>query len=172
MPTLTNAFQPISVGRMRPSKQQHTSSRHSSTQRRHSQAMLGNAHSPKSGVREIPSGSFTTCLGMTFGESDSEWRWWAFLRQIRRSSMGCLKVCSFSSGASSHAFVRKSLTCHPLEYDWSTLLSDRPVVDVGGGIGTVSMALSMMQPQLKIVVQDRQQVVTDGPKVCFPSPQM
>lgn len=157
---------------MRPSKQRRTSSRLSSIQRRHSRATLGNAHSPKFGVREIHSGSFTTCLGMTFGGSDSESRWWAFLRQIRRSSMGCLKVCSFSSGASPHAFVSKSLTCHPLEYDWSTLSLDRPVVDVGGGIGTVSMALSKMQPQLKIVVQDRQQVVTDGPKVCFPSRQM
>lgn len=37
-------------------------------------------------------------------------------------------------------------------------------MDVGGGIGTVSMALTKMQPQLNLVVQDRASVVADGPK--------
>ena len=53
------------------------------------------------------------------------------------------------------------------EYDWSSLHKESPVVDVGGGIGTVSMTLAKMHPQLKIIVQDREQVVKDGPKVCF-----
>lgn len=50
------------------------------------------------------------------------------------------------------------------EFDWSALPAGSTVVDVGGGIGTVSMALTKMQPQLKIVVQDRASVVADGPK--------
>ena len=50
------------------------------------------------------------------------------------------------------------------EFDWSTLPVDGTVVDVGGGIGTVSMALAKMQPNLKLVVQDRAAVVVDGPK--------
>lgn len=58
------------------------------------------------------------------------------------------------------------LTKPQLDYEWSSLSLGCPVVDVGGGIGTVSMTLAALQPQLKIVVQDRGQVVADGPKVC------
>ena len=60
-----------------------------------------------------------------------------------------------------------NLNIKHIEYDWSSLHKESPVVDVGGGIGTVSMTLAKMHPQLKIIVQDREQVVKDGPKVCF-----
>jgi len=50
------------------------------------------------------------------------------------------------------------------KFDWSDIPIGGTVVDVGGGIGTVSMALTKMQPQLKLVVQDRASVVVDGPK--------
>jgi len=39
-------------------------------------------------------------------------------------------------------------------FDWKSLPSDRPIVDVGGGIGNSSMAILKAFPQLRAVVQD------------------
>jgi len=56
-------------------------------------------------------------------------------------------------------------------FDWSSLKPDSLVVDVGGGIGTLSIALAKEHPHLKFVVQDRGPVVEDGierAKALFP----
>ena len=42
---------------------------------------------------------------------------------------------------------------------------DALVVDVGGGIGTASLALAKEFSNLKIVIQDRRPVVEDGIEV-------
>ncbi|KAM6499102.1 S-adenosyl-L-methionine-dependent methyltransferase [Amanita muscaria] len=50
-------------------------------------------------------------------------------------------------------------------YDWKSLPNDALVVDVGGGIGSVSMTLAKEHPNLKIIVQDQAYVVENGTKV-------
>ena len=47
-------------------------------------------------------------------------------------------------------------------FDWKSLPTNALVVDVGGGVGSVSMALARECPDLRIVVQDRPGVVEDG----------
>ena len=39
------------------------------------------------------------------------------------------------------------------------------IVDVGGGVGSTSVVIAKEFPQLRFVVQDRQQVVEIGPSV-------
>ncbi|KIL66630.1 hypothetical protein M378DRAFT_160640, partial [Amanita muscaria Koide BX008] len=50
-------------------------------------------------------------------------------------------------------------------YDWQSLPKDALVVDVGGGVGTVSMTLAKEHPNLKIIIQDQPGVVENGIKV-------
>ena len=50
-------------------------------------------------------------------------------------------------------------------HDWKSLPADSLVVDVGGGIGTASLALAKEFPDLKFVVQDRQPVIEAGVEV-------
>ena len=52
-------------------------------------------------------------------------------------------------------------------YDWKSLPSGSVVVDVGGGIGSQSLALAKAYDHLKFVVQDRDSVVADAVKVRF-----
>lgn len=47
-------------------------------------------------------------------------------------------------------------------FDWSGLPEGSKIVDVGGGIGTVSKLLADSQKHLHIIVQDRAAVVADG----------
>jgi len=49
------------------------------------------------------------------------------------------------------------------EFDW-TALSGQRVVDVGGGIGSTSAVLAKNFPNLKIVVQDRPEIIEDAKK--------
>lgn len=49
-----------------------------------------------------------------------------------------------------------------IAYDWKSLPQDALVVDVGGGIGSASLALAKDHFNLKIVIQDRQPVVENG----------
>lgn len=49
-----------------------------------------------------------------------------------------------------------------LVFDWSGLPEGSKIVDVGGGIGTVSKLLADSQKHLNIIVQDRPAVVVDG----------
>ena len=50
-------------------------------------------------------------------------------------------------------------------YDWQSLPKDALVVDVGGGVGTVSLVLAKTFSNMKIVIQDLPKVVEDGLKV-------
>lgn len=52
-------------------------------------------------------------------------------------------------------------------FPWETLERGAVVVDVGGGIGTVSMLLAEKFEGLRFLVQDRSQVVELGEAVRF-----
>jgi hypothetical protein len=54
----------------------------------------------------------------------------------------------------------------PEVYDWKSLEKDDLVVDVGGGVGAVTLTLAKSFPHLRYVVQDRPSVVPKGVKVC------
>lgn len=49
-----------------------------------------------------------------------------------------------------------------LGFDWNALPEGSIVVDVGGGIGSVTMALSQKYKHLKYVVEDRPAVVAEA----------
>lgn len=74
------------------------------------------------------------------------------------------------------AAMKGVATFQPMEvtikgFDWGSLKDGSIVVDVGGGIGTLSMAMAKKYPHLKLVVQDRGPVTKDGferAKVEFP----
>jgi len=51
-------------------------------------------------------------------------------------------------------------------FTWDALAENDVVVDVGGGIGSVSIRVADMYPKLKFVVQDRAPVIADGIKRC------
>ncbi|KAF7377232.1 S-adenosyl-L-methionine-dependent methyltransferase [Mycena sanguinolenta] len=50
-------------------------------------------------------------------------------------------------------------------YDWGSLSTGSLVVDVGGGVGTLSLLLAGKFPQLKFVVQDQEDVIEQAKKV-------
>lgn len=57
---------------------------------------------------------------------------------------------------------------HPLYWSgfhWESLPKGALVVDVGGGVGTVTSVLAKALPDLKFVIQDRPAVIEDGLKV-------
>ncbi|KAJ7195337.1 O-methyltransferase [Mycena pura] len=47
-------------------------------------------------------------------------------------------------------------------YDWGSLPADAVVVDVGGGIGTTSMAIARNYPAFKVIVQDLPPTIEDA----------
>jgi len=49
-------------------------------------------------------------------------------------------------------------------FDWAGLPEDSLIVDVGGGVGTVSTTVAAVFPKLRFVVQDRPAVIEDGKK--------
>ncbi|TFK65282.1 O-methyltransferase [Pluteus cervinus] len=51
-------------------------------------------------------------------------------------------------------------------HSWDALPQDSVVVDVGGGVGTVGIALAKAFPHLKVVVQDTLAVVEAGENIC------
>jgi tRNA G46 methylase TrmB len=51
-------------------------------------------------------------------------------------------------------------------YAWGQLPEGSLIVDVGGGIGSHSLALAKNHPHLRFVVQDREQVVQEAVEVC------
>ena len=47
-------------------------------------------------------------------------------------------------------------------FDWAALPEGSKVVDVGGGVGNLTMALAKVHKHIKYVVQDRASVVAEG----------
>lgn len=54
-------------------------------------------------------------------------------------------------------------------FPWAELPKDSVVVDIGGGIGSVSVVLAQAYPHLKFVVEDRAPVVAIAREVDFSS---
>ena len=52
-----------------------------------------------------------------------------------------------------------------IAYDWKSLPAKALVVDVGGGVGSASLALAKEFPDLRFVVQDRQPAIANGIEV-------
>ncbi|RDX43036.1 S-adenosyl-L-methionine-dependent methyltransferase [Lentinus brumalis] len=50
-------------------------------------------------------------------------------------------------------------------FPWDTLPADSVIVDVGGGIGSVSIELAQAHPHLRFIVQDREQTLALAPKI-------
>jgi hypothetical protein len=50
-------------------------------------------------------------------------------------------------------------------FDWGSIPYGGTVVDVGGGLGTVQFPLNKAHPQLKLVIEDRPEVIADGLKL-------
>jgi hypothetical protein len=63
------------------------------------------------------------------------------------------------------SFLAGLTALHTARYDWKSLPEGSVVVDVGGGIGTVTKVLAKAHPHLKFIIQDQHKVVEDGLKV-------
>jgi len=73
-------------------------------------------------------------------------------------------VCSVD-GARRTLFLAGLTALHTDRYDWESLPEGSVVVDVGGGIGSVTDILAKAHPHLKFIIQDQLEVVEDGLKV-------
>lgn len=50
-------------------------------------------------------------------------------------------------------------------YNWSSVPHGGKVVDVGGGIGAIALSLNRAHPELKLIIEDRAEVIADGIKL-------
>lgn len=64
--------------------------------------------------------------------------------------------------------AKNKITEYFLGFDWSTVPKGGLIVDVGCGIGNVSLEVAKIRPDLQIVLQDRPQVIekTRAVSVC------
>jgi len=51
------------------------------------------------------------------------------------------------------------------DYDWERHGREATIVDVGGGVGSVSIELTRRFQKIKTILQDRQSVIETAPKV-------
>lgn len=70
---------------------------------------------------------------------------------------------------SRHAMAAVRDTKRLAGFPWDELPKDSVVVDIGGGIGSVSVVLAQAYPHLKFVVEDRAPVVAIAREVGFSS---
>lgn len=73
--------------------------------------------------------------------------------------MRCWAVCQFFLCCSPPNYVSK------IGYEWGKLSPGSLVIDVGGGVGSLSLTLARRYPNLCFVVQDREAVVADANEV-------
>lgn len=58
------------------------------------------------------------------------------------------------------------LRCLYLAYDWKSVPERGVIVDVGCGLGHVSLDIASVRPDLTFILEDRAVVLQDTEKVC------
>ncbi|KAH6879328.1 S-adenosyl-L-methionine-dependent methyltransferase [Coprinopsis sp. MPI-PUGE-AT-0042] len=107
---------------------------------------------------ETPSSGTATALNRAFGIDGLDiWSWYGLddpeqQKRKKRFNLGMRGVAAMQSGAISQA------------YRWGDLDNNSLIVDVGGGLGTCSIALAKEFQELQFVVQDLEGVVEPGKK--------
>ena len=64
------------------------------------------------------------------------------------------------------AFAYHLTTIKLAGYAWGQLPEGSLIVDVGGGVGSLSLVLANHHPHLRFIVQDREPVVLNAVGVC------
>ena len=59
-----------------------------------------------------------------------------------------------------------SLTINCIGFDWASVRHGGLVVDVGCGLGHVSLEIAKVRPDLHIVLEDRSTVINEAKNVC------
>ena len=59
-----------------------------------------------------------------------------------------------------------SLTINFIGFDWESVQHGGLVVDVGCGLGHVSLEIAKVRPDLHIVLEDRSTVINEAKNVC------
>ncbi|BGP42379.1 hypothetical protein JCM10449v2_006384 [Rhodotorula kratochvilovae] len=97
-----------------------------------------------------------TALAKAFGIDTPPWEYWA----------------KPENAASLHRFGYAMKGTQALQngqdvggFPWQSLPQDALVVDVGGGVGSLDLEILKVAPQVKVVVQDREEVIPDAQEV-------
>ena len=142
---------------MRTSKWLHISERVLVTLRPSNLANLVIPHSPGQLAMESRIGTGSNNLRMQSFSADSTSVWVVFSLW--------LPARRFYQVINRGVIVAHMRTHWRVAYDWKSLPVNALVVDVGGGIGTASIALAKEFSNLNIVIQDRLPVVEEGIEV-------